>query len=821
MSRKKIPIAPPGPTCIEVAVPVPAQKSFTYSVPEPLTLQARIGKRVLVPFGRRRLTGYILGLGAEPGRYTIKAILDILDDTPLFPEEMVPFFRWMADYYLYPIGLVIRCALPGGIHQKEIRTIEITPAGEAALSGEGRLSPVQKEILRAINPVCSLKDLRKNLGKSVPMAAIRTLESAGWAQERREMAKERTRPLTERMAHIRSENLPAEGLSKIKRNIIDHLDAQGPLSIRSLKAEFPTAPNHIRDLEKRGYVKIVQERIFRDPFGTAVAPDSPLPPTPDQEAALKTLIPAAENGFMTFLMTGVTGSGKTEVYMQLAHAVIRKGKKVLVLVPEIALISQMAGRFRARFRDRVAVLHSGLSGGERLDQWTRILQGSADIGIGARSALFAPFTDPGLIIVDEEHDPSYKQESDLLYHARDMAVVRAKLAGCMVLLGSATPSVESYANAARGRYIEIALPRRIESRPLPEITVLDLKKNKGQIGPHRLITPRLQQAMKETLDRGQQALLFLNRRGYATFPVCASCGQSIICGNCDITLTYHQQEKIYRCHYCGSGRPLNTPCTICGSSSVKLLGFGTEKVEEAVGKLFPEARTARMDRDTTRRKGALLGMLKELQERKIDVLVGTQMVAKGHDFPGITLVGIICADLSLSFPDFRAGERTFQTLAQVAGRAGRGEFPGQVILQTWLPDHFSIITAKQQDFRAFYHREIVSRGELGYPPFSRLAQIKVKSADRNRAQQTAQGLGDLLRGLQKQEKFSMVPIVVLGPVEASIPRISGDYRWHLLLKSPESRALRGLIEDARTQTPKLFNTPKVKVVIDVDPVFMY
>ena len=437
--------------------------------------------------------------------------------------------------------------------------------------------------------------------------------------------------------------------------------------------------------------------------------------------------------------------------------------------------------------------------------------------IGARSAVFAPLPAFGMIIVDEEHDTSYKQGSDLLYNGRDLAVVRAKLTGATVLLGSATPSIQSYYNVRSKKFTELTLSRRVEKRPMPDITLVDLRKNR-ETGARRFITPTLETAMRQVLGRGEQVLIFLNRRGFATFPVCGACGESIRCGHCDITLTFHRTADAYRCHYCGFSRPAAGGCTACGASRIKLLGIGTEKVERAVNALFPDARVARMDRDTTTRKGSVLRILRGLRNRAIDVLVGTQMVAKGHDFPDITLVGIICADLSLSFPDFRAGERTFQLLAQVAGRAGRGDVPGRVVLQTYAPDHFSILAARSQDFKTFYKTEIGFRRALGYPPFSRLIQMRISGKDMDKTRESALAIGELCRRIREEEWKGAVE--VLGPIEAAIGRIADRFRWQLLIKGSRAKALHRFVRRVRAENPALFSNARVRVVIDVDPFFM-
>jgi primosomal protein N' (replication factor Y) len=463
-------------------------------------------------------------------------------------------------------------------------------------------------------------------------------------------------------------------------------------------------------------------------------------------------------------------------------------------------------------------LHSGLSDGERFDQWQRILRREVSIAIGARSAIFAPFAQIGVLIVDEEHDTSYKQEGALYYNARDLAVVRAKLHQGLTLLGSATPSVESHYNVSHNKYVALRLTKRIQQRRLPEITVVDLRNSRDGKGFLRIISQPLYQGLRSTLAQGEQALLFLNRRGYASYPVCSACGAAIKCDNCDISLTLHQAAAAYKCHYCGYTRALQTPCTVCGAAQIKNLGLGTEKIESLAKTLFPEARVARMDGDTTRRKGALVGLLKGLRQREIDIMVGTQMVAKGHDFPHITLVGIICADLSLNFPDFRAGERTFQLLAQVAGRAGRGDTPGRVILQTYNPEHFSITAAQKQDFEAFYEHELQFRQALNFPPFTRMVQIRLSGRDRATTQKQACLFGDICRTLRSSTRDFKAAIEILGPIEAPLSRIAGHYRWQILLKGHPFKVLHRFIHLLMAEKRALRG--QIRVVIDVDPFFM-
>ncbi|MGD8549515.1 MAG: primosomal protein N' [Desulfobacterales bacterium] len=807
-------------TYIEVAIALPVYNTYTYSVPDALDELVSTGKRVLVPFGRRRVTGYILGPGKNIDREGIKTTLDILDEKPLFPSSMIPFFRWTADYYLHPIGDVIKCALPGGLNLYDFFTITITKKGEDALLNNSATSLENQILDRLKTGPFRFKDLNKNFNKNIPNALIHSMESRGVIVCNRKLKGGVTRPKMERYVSLLGPDIPMQRLSDSRKKIIEAINTYGEISVKKLKERFPSASRLIKSLERDGYVSIFKKKVYRDPFGKPIAPDTAPTLTKEQKSVIHVVKESLGRKFTTCLLAGVTGSGKTEVYMQLAEKAIHMGYSVLVLVPEIALISQMERRFRARFGECVAILHSGLSAGERYDQWIRIARRETAIVIGARSAVFAPLAKIGIIIVDEEHDTSYKQEGGLRYNARDLAVVRAKFNDCVALLGSATPSIQSYYNTTTKKFKALALKNRIEKRPLPEITVVDLCKSRDVRGIGRFITPELHREMKSTLDRGEQVLLFLNRRGFASYPVCSACGEAIRCKNCDISLTLHQKVNAYKCHYCGYSRASTSHCTSCGSTKILPLGMGTEKVETAVTSLFPDARTARMDRDTTRRKGSILKILKGLRNQTIDILVGTQMVAKGHDFPNITLVGIICADLSLNFPDFRAGERTFQLLAQVAGRAGRGAVPGRVILQTYNPNHFAILSATQQDFQTFYNQEISFRKSLSYPPFSRMVQLRISGKDREKTRQHAQAIGDFCNALKKNNRSFLKSVEILGPIEASLPKIAKQYRWQILLKCPSIKQLHRFLHQIWFEKKANISTRDVNVVLDVDPFFM-
>lgn len=805
---------------IAVAVTLPLNPVYTYSVPDNLGDLVSAGKRVLVPLGNRRITGYVCGPGQPDETYTVKPILDVLDEEPLFPESMLPFFTWTAEYYVYPLGEVIKTALPGGLTIYDVAAFAITDLGCAALE-QVAATQVQQRILAALKTEPrTYSALVKCLDPAVPGRDLKEVLKKEWVVRSRILKGGRTRTKLERYILPVDAPSAAGRLSASRESILAALNQHGAQPLSTLKGIVPTAPRLVNAMAADGQVRIEHRPVYRDPLGQKILDDPAHQLNAEQLQVIDKVDRQLGNGFSAFLLAGVTGSGKTEVYQQLARKVLNQGKSVLVLVPEIALISQMERRFRARFGECVAVLHSGLSAGERYDQWRRICRGEASIAIGARSAVFAPFASLGLVVVDEEHDASYKQEGGLRYNARDLAVVRARGSDCPVLLGSATPSIQSWYNASIGKFTGLELTERVARRPMPEITTVDLREARHERGVQRFLTPALKKAMAATLERGEQVLLFLNRRGFASYPVCGECGEAVKCRHCDITLTLHQAANAYRCHYCGFSLAATSPCQACESDRIVRLGVGTERVEEAVAALFPEAVVARMDRDTTTRKGSLVRLLKKLHQGRIDILVGTQMVAKGHDFPNITLVGILCADLSLSFPDFRSGARTFQLLAQVAGRAGRGARPGKVILQTYNPEHFSITAARAQDFKSFYKREIAFRQSLGYPPFTRFVQFKISGQVPERVRQQAQALGEACRRLIVNRREYREAVEVLGPIESPMTRVAGRYRWQILVKCGSAGVLHRMVGDLRSEQMQLFSSRDVRIAIDVDPLFL-
>jgi len=810
---------------LDVAVALPVYQTFTYAASEAMLPLVAPGKRVLVPFRERTVTGYILGETAPPESIEVKPVRDILDESPLFPEQLIPLFRWVADYYFHPLGEVIRSALPGGLTLYDFTIIAVTEKGRLVLE-DGGVSGLEAKILEFLKKGSSRPQaLHAGLGSAVPRALLHEMERKGWVEKRREFRGSRTRvkyePWIAPAVPLRVLAEKAAEVSPARAEILGLLVENGPMALKQVRETVPTAARLVPALVKNGLVRRYEQRVFRDPFGEPIAPDLRHEHNADQKRVIETVGARMGKGFAAYLLAGVTGSGKTEVYLTLAQMAVRQGGNALVLVPEIALISQMERAFRARFGEDVAVLHSGLSSGERLDEWTRIARGRVRVAIGARSAIFAPFPSLRLIVVDEEHDASYKQESRLRYNARVLAVVRARFHKAVVLLGSATPSVQSIYNAETEKYHLLTMPERIHARGLPDVTVVDLKAYRDMRGMERFFSPELKKAVAETLDRGEQVLLFLNRRGFSTHAVCAECGLPVLCEHCDITLTFHQTANAYRCHYCGFSKAGVSRCAGCGGSRIRQLGFGTEKVESYVSRLFPEARVARMDRDTTARKGALVRILRGLREGTVDILVGTQMVAKGHDFPNITLVGVICADLSLNFPDFRAGERTFQVIAQVAGRAGRGEKPGRVILQTYNPEHFCITSAMAQDYEAFYRQELAHRRLLGYPPFSRMVRFSVSGKDRDAVKNRAAAVAGVCRRFCRGHGQEVCRrIEILGPMEAPLGRIAERYRYHLLVKSPGIRPLRELIHGVLFEQNRWLTDRRIKLTVDMDPFFM-
>ncbi len=624
----------------------------------------------------------------------------------------------------------------------------------------------------------------------------------------------RVSPKTEKVVSLAGGQGPK--MSDQQEHLAAYLNRQGAVPLSVLRAEFKNASYLVRSLREKGIISLEAREVCRSlkDLPSADTTDRHVVLTADQEKAVKSILPGLEaRRFSPYLLHGITGSGKTEVYLRLMEAVGKLAGGVILLVPEISLTPQLIARVRGRFAEQeIAVIHSGISKIARHDQWRKIQRGEVKIVIGARSALFAPLKELRLIIVDEEHDGSYKQDDRLRYNARDMAVVRAKLNDATVVLGSATPAVQSYYNARQRKYHYLSLPKRIENRDLPAIKIVDMRMASHQTSEIPIFSRALQEAMAQTLAEKKQTLLFLNRRGFDTVVLCPDCGYVFKCRNCEQTLTHHAAQGMLKCHYCDYALGAVSSCPCCGSRHIRNYGLGTEKLEAEVKRVFPQARVGRMDSDTTARRGAAEKILQSLAGRSLDILVGTQMITKGHDFPAITLVGVVAADLSLNIPDFRAGEKTFQILTQVAGRGGRGDSPGLVIVQTFNPEHYAVRWAQEHDYHGFYEDEIKLRMGLRYPPFTRLVNLNISSVRKEEGRAGVERLGELARSICRADNKAK-QVEVLGPAEAPVPKIRGRYRWQLLLKIEDAKAQLFIVEVLREEGAK--NGLEVKV--DVDP----
>ncbi|MEO8841617.1 MAG: primosomal protein N' [Kofleriaceae bacterium] len=812
---------------VEVMVCAPVWGQYHYRVPPRFAPRAQIGARVLVRFGGKSVTGVIVRVGTPPPPELAKLLdlTDVLDEVPALSAELLELCLWISNYYEAPPGEVIKGALPAGSSVSARRVLTLTEAGETAL--ESALPPKPRALLGRLEagPIPSVglsTTLKKAFAALIEQGLVAELEEreAARAQLKRERVVELAVPID--VARAAVARAP-------KRLAVVNCLAGGQLAIHELGA-IKAAAGVVRELQKAGLVTTSEREAELDvaPIGDALKPTTIPTPTAEQIVAIEAITKSLREGvrrgelpatdpppvFVPFLLHGVTGSGKTEVYLRVIADALDLGKTALVLVPEISLTPQLAARFRARFGDQVAILHSGLSEQSRLGEWSRLRRGQARIAVGARSAIFAPLTDLGVIVVDEEHDGSFKQEEGVRYHARDVALVRAQRTGAVCVLGSATPSLESYAHAERGQYALLVLTVRPTSQPMPTVEIVDLRTHVPD-GDAMLSAP-LRMAIGETLAAGDQAILFLNRRGFATFVLCRACGHSFRCINCSVSQTYHRSTDMLTCHYCGRVDRIPEICPECKAhDTIVRKGLGTEKIAEAVAAEFTQARVARLDRDVASGAKAEV-VLSRVARREVDILVGTQMVTKGHDFPGVTLVGVLCADTGLDLPDFRASERTFQLLAQVAGRAGRGERAGRVIIQTYRPGASAVVAAAAHDYGKFFHAESAARAELHYPPHGRLILIRVDGRDDRAVAGIARKLAQVAEAACKHAEVANT-VEVLGPVAAPLERLRTRTRWQVWLRGTDRTALRRV-----ARTVAAYEVPKsgqggVRVQLDVDP----
>jgi primosomal protein N' (replication factor Y) len=815
------------PEYCDVALPVPLDMVFTYRVPAEAT--PVVGGRVLVPFRQQRLTGIVVELHDHKPSVATKTILSVLDNTPVLDEQLLRLGRWIADYYLAPLGEVFRTMLPLNAEFKRATAYRITKEGQLALhlagmsgsSARSRRTPDEQAAEFRVLDYLAAQELAPGEAIQVREETLRSSTRVsksiltGMVRKkwllREDVSAVRDATRTIKIALLKSAD---SKLNDNQRRLVETLAASGGrVPVEALQSlEVPRTT--LGTLAKRGLIEIIDE-----PAAFSVSRSKPRPSfefdfNPAQQAALNRLKEAVDaRKFSGILLHGVTGSGKTAVYLAGMRAVLEAGRSAILLVPEIGLTPAVAADLHHIFGDEVAILHSALSDKERAQQWHRIKSGDARMVVGTRSAVFAPVADLALLIVDEEHDSSYKQEETPRYHARDIAVVRAKMANAVVVLGSATPSLESYFNAKKNKYALVELPDRVEQRPLPEVEIIDMRQEFQETGHEQVISRKLAAEIKERFDRKEQVMVLLNRRGYSPVVLCRTCGQKLECQNCAIALTHHKREHKMICHYCGYTAPVPKACVHCGSEYVYFLGTGSEKLEELLHGMFPQARIARLDRDTVRGHEDFERTLNALSEGELDLLVGTQMIAKGHDIHGVTLVGVVGADSALGLPDFRAAERTFQLLTQVAGRAGRGQSPGKVILQTYFQDHYAVQYAARHDFTGFYDKELRFRSWMHYPPYSALANVLIRS---NKLDEALQWSGTLGKWFEQNRHDG---VRVLGPAVAPIMRLKRDYRYHFVLKSPSRERLNATLRAMLTHAAGQ-KIPRTQVIVDVDALWL-
>jgi primosomal protein N' (replication factor Y) len=843
--------APPAVTSdegslLEVAVALPVRGTFTYRDPR-RAVRVPVGTQVVVPFGPRTVTGFVVGhviagpsSGAGAPRAQTLDLEEVVSGQPAFDDEMIALCRWAADYYQAPLGEVLRAALPQGEKANAIRSVRLTEAGRRSLARQpgllpGEVTPVDREsrVLAALQAAGGTLPLRALARHDARAAAQVARLAAQGLVEVGDQVQERKRPPSATWAVIVAgadrATLPVRAAAR--RALAGKL-AAAPDGIATAALTVPERAQ-LKSLVTAGIARIERRPLAAAPSdgvsetdvsvdrAAAATAATSLPgatsggglvATPAQQAAIETLVPALTQGFATFVLHGVTGSGKTEVYLRVIAEARRAGRGALVLVPEIALTPQLASRFRARFGDDVAVLHSALPPGERLGAWRKLRAGQVGIAVGARSAIFAPVQNLGVLVVDEEHDGSFKQDDGFRYNARDLAVVRAQRAGAVAILGSATPSLETFHNAETGRFRLLALPERATPRPLPQVEIIDLRRH--PVGADGLLSPVLAEAVAANLAAREQTILFLNRRGFSTVVLCRACGNVVHCDHCAVAMTYHKNRGRLVCHYCARTSLAPSRCPKCSSPKVERLGMGTERVEALVRERFPDARVARLDRDTADggpsdggTKRGLRDVLAGMQNGSIDILIGTQMVTKGHDFAGVTLVGVLLPDQGMHLPDFRATERTFQLLEQVAGRAGRGDRPGRVIVQTYRPENPAIAAVRTHDYHGFVRKELDFRRDADYPPFARMIVLRLDGRDPERVASIAALVATAATAAGGGK------IRILGPAEAPIARVRGRTRYQVWLAGRDRPAL---VAAARAGAAVKLSGD-VRIAVDIDP----
>jgi primosomal protein N' (replication factor Y) len=831
----------------DVALAVPLDMVFTYAIPPGMELV--VGGRVLVPFRQQRLSGIVVELHDRPPQVKTKKVIEALDLSPVLDEQLLKLGKWIADYYLAPMGEVFRTMLPLSAEFKRAIAYRIADEGRMVLhlagmsgsSARSKRTPDEQLIeFRALDYLAERESVREESLRGatrMSKALLSGMVRKKWIEREDVSAARDAAPLVKVAVLLGAEAAAASppldpstslraGSRGVRPSTDKRLNANQLTLVETLAASGGRVPvealrgldiprTTIGTLVRRGLIDVVDEP--QDFTASKLKPrQSPFEfefSVAQKEALGKIGEAVAARKFAGLLLHGITGSGKTAVYLACMRAVLPQGRSSILLVPEIGLTPAVAADLHQVFGGEVAILHSGLSNAERAEQWHRIRRGEARVVAGTRSAVFAPVSDLALIIVDEEQDSSYKQEETPRYHARDVAVMRAKMAGAAVVLGSATPSLESYYNAKKNKYALVELPDRVEMRPLPEVEIVDMRQEFQETGQEQVISRKLAEEIRERLEKKEQVMVLLNRRGYSPVVLCRACGKTLQCKNCAVSMTHHKRERKMECHYCGHVAHIPDKCANCGSEYVYFVGTGSEKLEELLHGMFPQAQIGRLDRDTVRGREDFEHALNALNEGALDMLVGTQMIAKGHDIHGVTLVGVVGADMALGLPDFRAAERTFQLLTQVAGRAGRGQSPGKVVLQTYFQDHYAVQFAARHDFAGFYEKELQFRAWMHYPPYNAIANVLIRSEKLDDALTWS---GELGRWFEKTRHEG---IRVLGPAAAPITRLKRDYRYHFILKSPSREKMNALLR-AMLAEAAARKIPRMQVIVDVDAVWL-
>ncbi|MCY7811795.1 primosomal protein N' [Bacillus spizizenii] len=788
-------------------------RPFDYKIPDHLKGMIKTGMRVIVPFGPRKIQGFVTAVkeASDLSGKSVKEVEDLLDLTPVLTEELMNLSSWLSDKTLSFKITALQAMLPAALKAKYEKELKIAYGADLPPQVERLFSETKTLLYSDIPDHDTLKLIQKHVQKGSIDVTYKVAQKANKKMVRHIQANASKEELSKQ----------AEGLSRqaAKQQAILHFFIVEPEGVKVPAADLckktDASSATIKTLIQKGLLKESYEEVYRDPYQDKMFKKTePLPLTDEQSAAFQPIRQTLDNDeHKVFLLHGVTGSGKTEIYLQSIEKVLAKGKEAIVLVPEISLTPQMVNRFKGRFGSQVAVMHSGLSTGEKYDEWRKIHRKEVRLVVGARSAIFAPFENLGMIIIDEEHESSYKQEEMPRYHAKEVAIKRAEHHSCPVVLGSATPTLESYARAQKGVYELLSLKHRVNHQVMPEVSLVDMREELRS-GNRSMFSVELMVKLEKTISKGEQAVLFLNKRGYSSFVMCRDCGYVPQCPHCDISMTYHRYGQRLKCHYCGHEEPVPHTCPECASEHIRFFGTGTQRVEEELTKVLPNARVIRMDVDTTSRKGAHEKLLSAFGEGKADILLGTQMIAKGLDFPNVTLVGVLSADTTLHIPDFRSAEKTFQLLTQVSGRAGRHEKPGQVIIQTYTPSHYSIQLTKTHDYETFYQHEMAHRREQSYPPYYYLALVTVSHEEVAKAAVTAEKIAHFLKANCGADTK------ILGPSASPIARIKDRYRYQCVIKYKQETQLSALLKKILEHYKREIEQKHVMISIDMNPYMM-